>query len=104
AGAVGDRVFVVMEYVDGETIDQWLKAEPRSFEQILDVFVAAGRGVAAAHAAGLAHRDIKPQNVMIGGDGAVRVMDFGLAWLDLESEPEAAEASAPGESRTEGRT
>ena len=73
-----------MEFVEGETIDEWRRAQPRSWREILDVFVAAGRGLAAAHAAGVVHRDFKPQNVMIGRDGSVRVMDFGLARLAEE--------------------
>jgi len=84
AGTFGDRVFIAMELIDGWTIDQWLRAEPRSWQQILDVFIAAGRGLAAAHAAGVIHRDFKPQNVMIAKDGAVRVTDFGLARLQEE--------------------
>ena len=52
AGTVGDRVYIAMEFVDGETLDDWLRAQPRTWREILDVFVAAGRGLAAAHAAG----------------------------------------------------
>ncbi|HEY7370854.1 MAG TPA: serine/threonine-protein kinase, partial [Polyangia bacterium] len=81
AGTVGDRVYIAMEFVEGETVDEWLRSEPRGWREILDVFIAAGRGLAAAHAAGIIHRDFKPQNVMIGRDGTVRVMDFGLARL-----------------------
>jgi tetratricopeptide (TPR) repeat protein len=81
AGTFGDRVFIAMELINGATIDDWLRAEPRSWREILDVFIAAGRGLAAAHAAGIVHRDFKPQNVMIAKDGGVRVMDFGLARL-----------------------
>jgi formylglycine-generating enzyme required for sulfatase activity len=82
---VADRVYVAMEFVEGTTIDQWLKAgEPRTWRQILKVFVAAGRGLAAAHAAGIVHRDFKPQNVMLARDGSVRVMDFGLARITAE--------------------
>ena len=84
AGTVGDRVYIAMAFIDGETVDAWLRARARSWREILDVFVAAGRGLAAAHAAGIVHRDFKPQNVMIGRDGSVRVMDFGLARLALE--------------------
>ena len=82
AGTFGDRVFIAMELIDGQTIDRWLRDEPRTWQEIVDVFIAAGRGLAAAHAAGVVHRDFKPQNVMIAKDGAVRVMDFGLARLD----------------------
>ena len=91
AGAIddpvyGDRVFLAMEFIEGETLAAWLAAAPRSWSAIRDVFVAAGDGLAAAHEAGLVHRDFKPQNVMVGGDGSVRVMDFGLASDAAEAE------------------
>jgi eukaryotic-like serine/threonine-protein kinase len=84
AGAIddpihGDRVFLAMEFIEGETVAAWLAATPRAWREIRDVFAAAGEGLAAAHEAGLVHRDFKPQNVMVGRDGSVRVMDFGLA-------------------------
>ncbi|MBS1152171.1 MAG: Serine/threonine kinase [Myxococcaceae bacterium] len=78
-GLIGDQVFVAMEFVEGETLAQWLKSRPRTWAQILDVFLYAGRGLSAAHAGGLTHRDFKPDNVLIGKDKRVRVMDFGLA-------------------------
>jgi tetratricopeptide (TPR) repeat protein len=78
-GTLGGRVFVAMEYVDGMTLTRWLKRQPRSWEEVRDVFVQAGEGLAAAHAAGLVHRDFKPDNVLVGKDGRVRVTDFGLA-------------------------
>ncbi|HEY5451420.1 MAG TPA: serine/threonine-protein kinase [Polyangia bacterium] len=80
-GTSAGRVFVAMELVEGDTIAAWLDRERRSREEILRVFIAAGRGLAAAHRAGIIHRDFKPQNVMVAADGAVRVMDFGLAAL-----------------------
>ena len=73
------RVFVAMEYVDGQTLSTWRSSQERTLTEILEVFVQAGRGLAAAHAAALVHRDFKPDNVMVGRDGRVRVMDFGLA-------------------------
>jgi eukaryotic-like serine/threonine-protein kinase len=79
AGTHDDRVFVAMEFVEGQTLSAWLAARPRRTKEILTVFAAAARGLGAAHAAGLVHRDFKPQNVMVGGGGKVRVMDFGLA-------------------------
>jgi eukaryotic-like serine/threonine-protein kinase len=84
AGAIddpvrGERVFVAMEFIEGETLSAWLAAAPRSWRAVREVFLAAGEGLAAAHEAGLVHRDFKPQNVMVARDGAVRVMDFGLA-------------------------
>jgi tetratricopeptide (TPR) repeat protein/tRNA A-37 threonylcarbamoyl transferase component Bud32 len=71
--------FVAMELCPGGSVRAWLAAAPRPWRAILDVFVAAGRGLAAAHAAGLVHRDIKPDNLLLGDDGRTRVADFGLA-------------------------
>jgi tetratricopeptide (TPR) repeat protein len=79
AGTYDERVFVAMEFVEGQTVAAWLAAGSRSQREILEVFAAAARGLGAAHAAGLVHRDFKPQNVMVGAGGKVRVMDFGLA-------------------------
>jgi len=73
------QVFVAMEYIDGPTLGEWMRAQSRTWPEIRDVFVAAGRGLAAAHAAEMVHRDFKPDNVLIGRDGRVRVTDFGLA-------------------------
>ncbi|HEU0029934.1 MAG TPA: serine/threonine-protein kinase [Kofleriaceae bacterium] len=78
-GEDGDRVFIVMELVDGVSLADWLAASPRSPRDIVRVWCAAGRGLAAAHAAGVIHRDVKASNVLISHDGHVRVADFGLA-------------------------
>jgi tetratricopeptide (TPR) repeat protein/predicted Ser/Thr protein kinase len=78
-GELARRPFVVMEYIAGTTLRTWLGAATRDVDQILAVVVAAGEGLAAAHAAGLVHRDFKPENVLIGSDGRARVGDFGLA-------------------------
>ncbi|MFY0539191.1 serine/threonine-protein kinase [Nannocystis pusilla] len=79
-GQVDDMVYVAMEFVRGQTLDAWVQQSP-PWRQILAAFVQAGRGLEAAHRAGLVHRDFKPQNAMIGEDGQVKVLDFGLARL-----------------------
>jgi serine/threonine protein kinase len=79
-GTVGERVWIAMEKVDGGTLRQWLKT-PRTWQEIVATFVQAGRGLAAAHDAGIVHRDFKPDNVLVGKDGRARVADFGLAYV-----------------------
>jgi WD40 repeat protein len=76
-----DRLFIAMELVEGQTLDTWLAARPHTWKEIVDVLLQAGRGLAAAHDLGLVHRDFKPTNVMVGEDGRVRVLDFGLVRL-----------------------
>jgi tetratricopeptide (TPR) repeat protein len=76
-GVWEQRTFVAMELCDGVALPSWL-ARPRTWREIVDVLSQAGRGLSAAHAAGLVHHDFKPGNVMVG-DGGVKVLDFGLA-------------------------
>ena len=78
-GTLGENVFLAMEFVDGTTLSYWQHAQARPWRETVAHYVAAGRGLAAAHQRGLVHRDFKPENAMVGRDGQVRVMDFGLA-------------------------
>ena len=78
-GTVGDdEVWLAMEYVVGTPGNRWQDAE-HSWQQVLDVYQQVGRGLVAAHAAGIVHRDFKPANFIVGADERVRVLDFGLA-------------------------
>jgi serine/threonine protein kinase len=72
------RVYVVMELVRGRALHMWMR-DGHPLHEVLEVFTQAARGLSAAHAAGLVHRDFKPANVLVGSDGRVRVLDFGLA-------------------------
>jgi tetratricopeptide (TPR) repeat protein len=90
-----EGVVLVMEYVDGATLQQWLQTK-RPWAEVLACFLAAGRGLAAAHVQGLLHRDFKPANVLVASDGRVKVTDFGLAKATGPESPSviAARASA----------
>jgi len=96
-GLHGDHPFVAMELVEGTTLRSWLAASPRSWRDVVSVFVAAGRGLLAAHRAGLVHRDFKPDNVLIGHDGRIRVTDFGLACPLVGDDHHGPDGPAPEE-------
>ena len=81
-GSFDERVWIAMEFIEGRTLRAWAREQPRTWQEVCAVMLDAGRGLAAAHLAGLLHRDFKPDNVMVGRDGRVRVMDFGLARSD----------------------
>jgi tetratricopeptide (TPR) repeat protein len=89
---VDDRLVVVMEYVAGPTLRAWQKLERRRWQDVVHVYLQAGRGLAAAHAAELLHRDFKPDNVLMSRDGAPKVTDFGLAKV-TSSLPSSASVS-----------
>ncbi|WP_106091470.1 serine/threonine-protein kinase [Enhygromyxa salina] len=91
-GTEDGRVFVAMEYVEGQTLQRWLTRSPKpTVPALITVFLQIGRGLAAAHRAGLVHRDVKPENVMIGDDGRVLVLDFGIAREEFGSESDVIE-------------
>ncbi|EDM75234.1 serine/threonine kinase family protein [Plesiocystis pacifica SIR-1] len=78
-GTFRGQVYLVMEFVEGTTLNRWLERERHKWPAIVDRFSQAARGLAAAHVAGIVHRDFKPENVLVGVDNRVRVLDFGLA-------------------------
>src|SRR5262249_46608516 len=90
-GSEGEELYVAMELVDGESLRHWLLAAVRGWPEIVRVFLQAARGLAAAHAAGIVHRDFKPDNVLVSRDGRVRVADFGLARLAAERDEAGVE-------------
>ena len=95
AGEHQGSVYVAMEFVKGKSLDAWLDGKP-PWRDVLAVFLAAGAGLAAAHAAGIIHRDFKPHNVMRGDDGSVKVLDFGLARA-IDSADDGATLPRPAE-------
>ena len=98
AGVEDGRVYLAMEQVEGGSLRERQARLRREgalpWHAILDLYVAAGRGLAAAHAAGIVHRDFKPDNVLVGDDGGVRVADFGLAFAG-ERAPRMASGTGP---------
>ncbi|HEX5751074.1 MAG TPA: serine/threonine-protein kinase [Archangium sp.] len=89
-GVWGEQVFLAMELADGGTLSGWLEEE-HSWREVLERFLAAGRGLQAAHEAGLVHRDFKPANVLVSRAGRVYVTDFGLA-LQVGAPPQEDDA------------
>ncbi len=89
AGVEQGRAFVAMEQVSSRTLDEWLRQAPRRWPEIRDVFAQVARGLAAAHEAGLVHRDVKPGNILIDEAGTAKLADFGLAGLVSPARPGA---------------
>ena len=84
------QIFLVMEYVEGRTLGDWLAETPQAWHEVLRRFIDAGEGLAAAHRAGIVHRDFKPENVLISDDGVAKVADFGLARAIADSQGQIA--------------
>jgi Tol biopolymer transport system component/predicted Ser/Thr protein kinase len=89
AGEFESRQYLVTEFVDGGTLKEWAKAEKRTWRQIVELLAGVADGLAAAHAAGITHRDIKPTNILVARNGYAKLADFGLAKL--------AEAATPAD-------
>ena len=96
-GTADGQVFIAMELISGTNLRAWLAERPRSWREVLDVFLQAGRGLAAAHALGVVHRDFKPENAVLDKQGRVRVLDFGLARAEAAA-PDVAPVEPPGAS------
>lgn len=103
-GQSGEQHFIAMEFVDGETLRQRLDRGPLDLKQILDIAIQIADGLAAAHAAGIVHRDIKPDNIMLRQDGIAKILDFGLAKLaEKNRDPQPApvpQGGSLGEAQT----
>src|SRR4029079_16751183 len=83
-GTIGSQMFVAMELVDGVSFGAWLAEHDR--RDALALCVAAGRGLCAAHAAGLVHGDVKPENILVDREGGAQLGDLGLARSIAESD------------------
>jgi serine/threonine protein kinase len=97
-------VFVAMELVEGDALSVWTAARTRTIGELCEVFAQAAAGLGAAHGAGLVHRDVKPDNLIVGRDGRVRVTDFGLARAGETSDCDASPPSERLIERTISRT
>ncbi len=100
-----DQVFIAMEFVRGQTLDQWAakvsQRAPRRLERLVEFSLDAVRGLGAAHAVDIVHRDVKPQNMLVGDDGRLRVADFGLAVDSLDACPATLRESLKADRRSE---
>lgn len=98
-GEFASRQYIVTELVDGGTLSDWAHAEPRTWEQIVELLTGVADALAAAHQAGILHRDIKPVNILVGRNGYAKLVDFGLAKL-VERTPDNNATRTLTEDRT----
>ncbi|WP_170136045.1 serine/threonine-protein kinase [Nannocystis exedens] len=99
-GEEGENLFIAMELVEGVTLRKWQTEAPRGWREIVQMYLQAGQGLAAAHHEGLLHRDFKPSNILVDGEGRVRLIDFGLARMrdssrDIAATVDGDEPSGP---------
>jgi predicted Ser/Thr protein kinase len=94
--------FIAMELIRGATLRQWLDERERSVPEIIAMYIQAARGLAAAHAAGLVHRDFKPDNVIVDEHGWARILDFGVVLAANERQPEPSDS--PADAASDGHT
>ena len=99
AGEFEGRQYLVTEFVDGGTLKDWALGERRTWRQVVELLVGVADGLAAAHAAGILHRDVKPENILVARNGYAKLSDFGLAKLDEPAPPQVMTRAAT-ESRT----
>jgi len=101
-GTQGDTVYIAMEFVDGRTLREVLGAGALPTRRLLDLSYQLADGLAKAHSARIVHRDLKPENVMVTKDGALKILDFGLAKL-LKEQPDQV-TNAPTAQATQAGT
>lgn len=102
-GTTDGRVFLAMQLVRGETLRHWARLQKPTWSEVRDVMIQAGQALATAHAAGFVHRDFKPGNVMVGDDGRVMVMDFGIA-LAMKAAADTRAQEVPAVARVDGKS
>ena len=106
-GEFESREYLVTEFVDGGTLKDWLHSPDhcrRTWRQVVELLTGVADGLAAAHGAGILHRDIKPDNIFVSKSGYAKLADFGLATLEESTGPDAATVSHISEGRTKPGT